>query len=129
MARIEHFAIYAAVDEVAALKDFYLDAFAMRVAIDNGAGDPPGYFLVDDAGLALELIGRPVASAAVNPRWAYHLAFWTDDFSATEAALATRGIVFETETRVDSDDLKTSFFLDPAGNRCQIVWRKKRIKL
>ena len=125
MSAIEHFAIYA--DAVVALKDFYVDAFALRVALDNGAGDPPGYFLVDDAGLALELIGRPAGTAAVNPRWAYHLCFWTDDFAASEAALAARGIVFEPDTRVDRADMKTSFFADPAGNRCQIVWRARRI--
>jgi hypothetical protein len=28
---------------------------------------------------------------------------------------------------VETDDLKTAFFKDPAGNRCQIVWRRKQL--
>ena len=47
MARIEHFAIYA--DDPTALKDFYVRTFGLRVIVESG-GDPPGYFLADDAG-------------------------------------------------------------------------------
>ena len=38
-----------------------------------------------------------------------------------------RGIAFETETAVDNDTMKTAFFRDPEGNRCQIVWRSHRL--
>ena len=57
MARIEHAALFAS--DPSRLKDFYVDAFGLRVILDNGQGTPPGYFLADDAGFALELIGRP----------------------------------------------------------------------
>ncbi len=53
----EHFAIYAA-DAPAALKRFYEEAFGMRTVVSSG-GDPPGFFLVDERGFAIEIIGRP----------------------------------------------------------------------
>jgi glyoxylase I family protein len=120
MATLEHFAIYAA--DTPALKDFYVEALGLRVIV-TGDGTPPGYFLADDAGMALEIIGRPEGEPAVNQRWVCHLAFRVDDYAATHAALERRGIVFESDTAVDNAALKTAFFKDPEGNRCQIVWR------
>jgi glyoxylase I family protein len=124
MATIEHFAIYAA--DAPTLKDFYVDAFDMKVLIDNG-GDPPGYFLGDRNGAAIEIIGRPPGKTGANQRWVCHLAFWVDDYQAVHQSLEARGIVFETETAVDTDAIKTAFFPDPEGNRCQIIWRKTRL--
>ncbi len=124
MARLEHFAIYAA--NSPALKDFYVDALGMTVAVESG-GDPPGYFLADDQGMAIEIIGRPATETAVNQRWVCHLAFWVDDVVAKQRELEQRGISFETETAVDNDAMKTVFFRDPEGNRCQLVWRSKRL--
>jgi glyoxylase I family protein len=122
MARIEHFAIYAA--DSAALADFYIRIFGMRIALKSG-GDPPGFFLLDDQGVAIEIIGRPAGTLGANQRWVCHLAFWVDDVAAKRAELEGMGLVFETDTVVDRDELKTAFFNDPAGNRCQIIWRKK----
>jgi glyoxylase I family protein len=51
MSKIEHFAVYA--DDPTALKDFYVRTFGLRVIVESG-GDPPGYFLADDAGMAIE---------------------------------------------------------------------------
>ncbi|WP_422930522.1 VOC family protein [Singulisphaera sp. PoT] len=124
MARLEHFAIYA--DDAPALKDFYVEVMGLKVVVDSG-GDPPGYFLADDHGMAIELIGRPKDQTGVNQRWICHLAFWVDDFAATRADLEDRGIVFETDTLADNDNIKTAFFRDPGGNRVQIVWRKSRL--
>ncbi len=124
MAKIEHFAIYAA-DSVG-LKDFYVDALSMRVIVASG-GDPPAFFLADDHGMAIEVLGRPPGTPDVNQRWVCHLAFWVDDFAAARARLERRGIVFETETLVNTADLKTAFFMDPGGNRCQIVWRRRAL--
>ena len=124
MAIIEHFAIYAA--DAPALKDFYVDAFDM-IVIHEGKGDPPGYFLADDNGFAMELIGRPAGQPGANQRFVCHLAFWVDDYPAVQSRLEQRGIVFEADTAVDNDDLKTAFFNDPEGNRLQIVWRRKRL--
>ena len=56
MSRIEHFAIYA--DDPTALKDFYVRAFGLHVIFESG-GDPPAYFLADDHGMAIEVLGRP----------------------------------------------------------------------
>ena len=71
MAKMEHFAIYAA--DTPALKDFYVAALGLRVIVESG-GNPPGYFLADDAGMALEIIGRPEGEPAVNQRWVCHIA-------------------------------------------------------
>jgi glyoxylase I family protein len=120
MARIEHFAIYAA--DAPALKDFYVSALGLRVIVESG-GSPPGFFLADEAGMALEIIGWPEGEAAVNQRWVCHLAFSVADVAATRAALEQRGLVFETETAVETASIRTAFFNDPEGNRCQIVRR------
>ena len=120
MAKLEHFAIYAA--DAPALKDFYVAALGLRVIVESG-GKPPGFFLADDAGMALEIIGRPEGEPAVNQRWVCHIAFSVDDFAATRAALERRGIVFETDTVVENASFRTAFFNDPEGNRCQIAWR------
>jgi glyoxylase I family protein len=124
MARIEHLAIYAA--DSTALKDFYVQSLGLKVVLESG-GDPPGYFLADDQGMALEIIGRPVTETAVNQRWVCHVAFWVDDVAATWAELENRGITFETDTAVDNATMKTAFFRDPEGNRCQLVWRSRRL--
>jgi glyoxylase I family protein len=124
MPHLEHFAIYAA--DSTALADFYVRVFGMRIALKAG-GDPPGFFLVDDQGMAVEIIGRPPGTAGANQRWVCHLAFSVDDVAAKRAKLEGLGIVFETETAVDNDEMKTAFFNDPAGNRCQIVWRKRQL--
>ncbi len=124
MSRLEHLAIYAA--DSTALKDFYVRALGMTVALESG-GDPPGYFLADDQGMALEIIGRPHGEANVNQRWVCHVAFWVDDVAARKAELERRGITFETETAVDTDAIKTVFFRDPEGNRCQLIWRRRRL--
>jgi glyoxylase I family protein len=120
MARLEHFAIYGA--DTPALKDFYVEAMGLRVIVESG-GEPPGYFLADDAGMALEIIGRPEGEAGANQRWVCHVAFWVDDFAAARAALERRGIAFEPDTAVENATIRTAFFNDPEGNRCQIVWR------
>jgi glyoxylase I family protein len=120
MAKFEHFALYAA--DAPALKDFYVDAFGLRVVKESG-GSPPGYFLADDAGMALEIIGRPEGEPAVNQRWVCHIALAVEDVATTRAALERRGLAFETDTVVDNASMRTAFFNDPEGNRCQIVWR------
>ena len=149
MARLEHFAIYAA--DPTALKDFYIQAMglraiglnepaapfswhfwsffqsALRVVVEAG-GDPPAYFLADDHGMALEIIGRPPGQSNASQRWICHLAFWVDDVPAKRIELEHRGIVFEAETAVDNDAMKTAFFHDPEGNRCQIVWRSRKLE-
>ncbi len=122
MAKMEHFAIYAA--DAPALKDFYAEAMGLRVIVESG-GDPPGFFLADDSGTALEIIGRPKGQPGANQRWVCHVAFQVDDFAAAHSALKARGLVFETETVVDNDSMQTAFFLDPEGNRVQIVKRKR----
>jgi glyoxylase I family protein len=123
MSRIEHFAIYAA--DAPALKDFYIEALGLRVILDNGGGDPPGFFLADDRGGVLEIIGRPRDEAGANQRWVCHLAFWVEDYAETRKALERRGLVFETGTAIEGPELQTAFFDDPEGNRLQIVRRAR----
>ena len=123
MATIEHAALFA--DDLPALRDFYLDAFDLRVAFDNSRADPAGYFLADDRGAVLELIARSSGESNANQRFVCHLAFWVDDFAASRADLERRGIAFESGTEVMNDEVQTAFFLDPQGNRCQIVRRRR----
>lgn len=124
MATIEHFAIYAA--DAPLLKDYYVETFGMKVAVEGG-GDPPGYFLTDEKGMAIEIIGRPAGQRGANQRWVCHLAFWVDDFAAAVDRLRDLGAEFETDTFVDNETIRTGFFNDPEGNRLQVVWRKNRI--
>ena len=124
MSRIEHFAVYA--DNPTTLKDFFVHALGLHVIVEN-AGPPPAYFLADDHGMALEVLHRPQEESGANQRWICHLAFWVDDFVTTKNQLDQIGIVFEDETMVETDELKTAFFKDPAGNRCQIVWRRWKL--
>jgi glyoxylase I family protein len=124
MSNIEHFAVYA--DDPRALKDFYVAAFGLRVIVET-AGDPPGYFLADDQGMAIEVLRRPPGTPETNQRWVCHLAFRIDDFAAKRSELERLGFTFESETLVDGDEMKTAFFRDPGGNRCQIVWRRRQL--
>jgi glyoxylase I family protein len=120
MPQLEHFAIYAA--DTVALAEFYMRVFGMHIAVKT-ASDPPAFFLVDNQGMAIEIIGRPTGTTGANQRWVCHLAFSVDNVAAKRAELEGIGLVFETDTVVDTDEMKTAFFNDPAGNRCQIVWR------
>ncbi len=122
MARIEHVALYAA-GHPAALKDFYVAAFGLRVVVDNATGDPPGYFLADDHGTALEVIGRPDGAPIVDQRFVCHVAFLVADVAASRAALEALGLAFEPDTIVETDAMTTCFCRDPEGNRIQIVER------
>jgi glyoxylase I family protein len=123
VARLEHFAVFAS--NPAALKDFYARVFGMTVVLDNSAASPPGYFLADDQGMALEIIGRLAGESNVNQRWVCHVAFLVDNVAEKRAELESMGMAFETETVVDTDAMKTAFFRDPEGNRCQIIWRSR----
>ncbi len=123
MAKIEHFALFAT--DANELKDFYVDVMGMKVALDNGAGTPPGYFLVDDSGMALEIIGRPESVHPADTRYLCHIAFSVGDVDAERKRLEAVGITFESDTIVDTATMKTAFFRDTDGNRCQIVWRSK----
>ena len=121
MAKMEHFALFAA--DPAALKDFYVEALGLKVVVDNGKASTPGYFLADDGGGALEIIGRPAAELGADTRYVCHVAFLVDDLDQARAALQARGLAFEAGTEVDTPKMKSVFFRDPEGNRTQIVWR------
>ena len=127
MARIEHFALFAT--NLPALKAFYEEAFGLRVLVDNSQATPPGYFLGDGSGSVLELIARPAEEASIDQRYVCHVAFLVDDVDATKAALERHGLTFEVDTVVNTDAMRTVFFRDPEGNRCQIVWRRKPLGL
>lgn len=123
MAKLEHFALFS--NDAESLKDFYVKALGLRVVQDNGQATPRGYFLADDAGMALEIIDRPPHELSANTRYICHVAFAVDDLEAARNMLEAQGRVFEAETLVDTPGMKTAFFNDPEGNRCQIVWRAK----
>jgi len=119
--RIEHFALFA--EDPAALRDFYVATFGLRVVVDNGSATPPGYFLADDGGTALEIIGRPAGAEAVNQRYVCHLAILVEDVAAMRSRLEAAGLEFEGDSAVANDAMTTCFFRDPEGNRIQIVTR------
>ena len=124
MSRIEHFAIYA--DDPTALKDFYVRAFGLHVIVENG-GPPPAYFLADDHGWpSRSWHGRKARRTPISAGFAISRSGSTTS-SPSAASSHSLGIVFEDETLVETDEMKTAFFKDPAGNRCQIVWRRKRL--
>lgn len=123
MARIEHFAIFA--DNLDSLRAFYEEAFGLHVIQDNSKAPVRGYFLADDHDGVIEIIERPSGVPAADTRHVCHTAFWVDDYSAARAALERRGAAFETDSEIRNDAVKTGFFNDPEGNRCQIVWRSK----
>jgi glyoxylase I family protein len=123
VARMEHFALFA--EDAKALKDFYVDVMGLRLVLDNGAGTPPGYFLADDSGTALEIIGRPAGVDSADPRYLCHVAFTVADVDLERRRLESLGRIFEPDAVVDTATMKTAFFRDPDGNRCQIVWRSR----
>ncbi|WP_165074068.1 VOC family protein [Paludisphaera rhizosphaerae] len=123
MSKLEHFAIYAA--DLETLKDFYVQHLGLKIARVGGGNPPGGYFLADDHGGAIEIIARPAGQSNANQRWVCHLAFWVDDVFAKKAELEKLGIVFEADTTADDAEIKTCFFDDLEGNRCQLVWRSK----
>ena len=125
MATMEHFALFAA--DPKALKDFYIEAMGLRLAVDNGAASPPGYFLVDDAGMALEIIGRHTDAEACDTRYVCHIAFTVDDVTEARRRLERLGRAFEADTVIDTPAMKTAFFRDPEGNRLQVVWRARTL--
>jgi glyoxylase I family protein len=123
MSRIEHVALFTR--DLAGLRAFYEQALGLRVVLDNSHATPPGVFLADDRGTAVELIERPADSAAVDTRYVCHIAFLVDDFAAARSALEGRGVAFEDATAIETDSFRTAFFRDPSGNRLQIVWRAR----
>lgn len=125
MARIEHFAVFAA--DLERTQAFYVEALGLRVVVDNSQAPIAGYFLGDDRGVALEVIRRPPGVAAVETRYACHSAFLVDDYPAAKRRLEALGVGFEADTEVVTPEFQTGFFRDPDGNRCQIVWRARTL--
>ena len=123
MAAIEHFALFT--DDLEALRAFYVEAFGLRVVVDNSQAPVAGYFLADDAGVALEIIARPPGLPAPETRYACHVALKVPNHDAARSSLEALGVRFEAGTEVRTEGFQTSFFRDPAGNRLQIVERAR----
>jgi glyoxylase I family protein len=123
MARIEHFALFG--PDLEALREFYERAFGLRVIVDNSRAAVRGYFLADDAGTVLELIERPVGEEAAATRYMCHVAFFAEEYGAARTKAVAGGATIERETEINRPEMRTFFFDDPAGNRCQVVWRRK----
>lgn len=121
MARIEHFAIFAT--DLETTKNFYTEVLGLRVLVDNTGAAVRGYFLTDERGCVLEVVERPAGEAATGTRFVCHTAIWVDDYDAARALLEQRGVRFEAGSEVETPAVRTIFFPDPDGNRCQIVWR------
>lgn len=120
---IEHVALFA--DNLEASRDFFIQFFDMRVVLDNSKASVRGYFLVADGGSVLEVIERPKGESNANQRYVCHLAFAVEDVAEARAKIEAAGLVFETDTVVDTPEFQTAFFRDPEGNRIQILKRLK----
>jgi glyoxylase I family protein len=120
---IEHVALFA--DDLEASRDFFMRVFGMRVVLDNSKAPVRGYFLANESGSVLEVIERPKGETNANQRFVCHVAFAVDDVAAAQKAIEAEGLVFETDTVVDTPEFQTAFFRDPEGNRLQILKRLK----
>jgi len=120
---IEHIALFA--DNLEASKDFFVRLFDMRVVLDNSKAPVRGYFLANESGSVLEMIERPQGQTNSDQRYVCHVAFAVEDVESARRVIESEGLVFETDTVVDTPEFKTAFFRDPEGNRIQIL---KRIK-
>ncbi|RLT07654.1 MAG: VOC family protein [Planctomycetota bacterium] len=122
---IEHIALFA--DNLEASKDFFVRLFDMRVVLDNSKAPVRGYFLANESGSVLEMIERPQGQTNSDQRYVCHLAFAVEDVESARRVIESEGLVFETDTVVDTPEFKTAFFLDPEGNRIQILKRMKSL--
>ncbi len=120
---IEHVALFA--DDLEASRDFFIRVFGMRVVLDNSKAPVRGYFLASEGGSILEVIERPQGETNTNQRYVCHVAFAVDDVAVARRAIEAEGLVFETDTVVDTPEFQTAFFRDPEGNRLQILKRLK----
>lgn len=118
--RIEHFALYA--EDTIELANWYCEKFGMRVVFRNDA-EPPTFFVADNDGMAIEIIGRKPRAQPIDFADVFHFAFLTDDFDAEYAALKTAGVPLEDELVGAGAGVRICFFNDPAGNRGQVVQR------
>ena len=116
------FAVYAA--DAPKLKDFYAEAMGLKVVFESG-GDPPGYFLADDRGTAVEIIGRPPGQSGADQRWVCHLAFWVD---TREECLRAADLFLDAGVEIEAAPSKHAiaqgFFLygiEPGGNRIEVT--------
>lgn len=118
---IEHVALFA--DDLEASRDFFVRHFGMKVVLDNSKAPVRGYFLAGAGGSVLEVIERPKGQTNANQRFVCHVAFAVDDLDATRKQIEAEGLVFETDTIVETPEFRTAFFRDPEGNRIQILKR------
>ena len=118
---IEHVALFA--DNLEASRDFFIKFFDMRVVLDNSKAPVRGYFLANDGGSILEVIERPKGQTNANQRYVCHVAFAVEDVLETRRLIEAEGLLFETDTVVDTPEFHTMFFRDPEGNRIQILKR------
>ncbi len=122
---IEHIALFA--DDLESSKDFFVRLFDMRVVLDNSKAPVRGYFLANESGSVLEMIERPQGQTNSDQRYVCHVAFAVEDVESARRVIESEGLVFETDTVVDTPEFKTAFFLDPEGNRIQILKRMKSL--
>jgi lactoylglutathione lyase len=78
--------------------------------------------LPSDEFVAIELVHGPNSAAVGTDTRLSHLVIQVDSMDATLAELAARGIEAETPTSPDgSDDFRTTWIVDPDGNRIELV--------
>ncbi|QDU43539.1 Glyoxalase-like domain protein [Symmachiella dynata] len=120
--RIEHFAIYA--EDTIELADWYCEKFGLKVVFRNEQ-QPPVFFVADESGMSIEIIGRPPRAQPIDFGDVFHFAFIVDDFDATVAELTAKGVPFEDEIQFADGAVRICYFADPAGNRGQVVYRSQ----
>lgn len=89
---------------------------------ETGLGHLTMLKLPGDEFVTIEVVHDPNGPAARTDTHLSHLVVQVDSLDATLAELAARGIEAETPTSPDgSDDFRTTWIVDPDGNRIELV--------
>ena len=89
---------------------------------DTPLGELTMIKLPGDEFVAIELVHDPAGAVLDTHRGPSHFVIQVESMDATVAALAARGVDAEVPTSPDgSDDFRTTWIVDPDGNRIELV--------
>lgn len=123
--RLEHVALPTTQETFADTVAFYTGHFGWHILREVDSGGSRIAFISDDAGSALEIYvaeGPPMTHPA-------HIAFAVPvaEYEDLKSRLESAGVTFDVDRENASGD-RLGYFLDPAGNRAQIVGRIKPLR-
>jgi glyoxylase I family protein len=115
---LNHYNIKAPQDTIERVRDFYVEIVGLRV----GARPPfrfPGYWLYAGDRPVLHLVVTSGPAPDTGAGTIDHVAFDSEDFEATRALLAARGVAFRF-AEVPGSGVRQLFVQDPAGNGVEL---------